>query len=88
MSPSSIDQGRKCNWLMPLAAARQEPHRKSNYQIGHASRLDCLHEAMDRETEGQHAERPHSSDGVSAHTTRLAASKKTRTTFSEEILGL
>ena len=26
--------------------------------------------------------------GVSAHTTRLAASKKTRTTFSEEILGL
>ena len=43
---------------------------------------------MDRETEGQHTERPHSSDGVSAYTTRLAASKKTRTTFSEEILGL
>ena len=43
---------------------------------------------MDWETEGQHAERPHSSDGVSAHTTRLAASKKTHTTFSEEILGL
>ena len=43
---------------------------------------------MDQETEGQHAERPHSSDSVSAHTTRLAASKKTRTTFSEEILGL
>ena len=43
---------------------------------------------MDRETEGQHTVRPHSSDGVSAHTTRLAASKKTRTTFSEEILGL
>ena len=43
---------------------------------------------MDRETEGQHTERPHSSDGVSAHTTRLAALKKTRTTFSEEILGL
>ena len=43
---------------------------------------------MDRETEGQYTERPHSSDGVSAHTTRLAASKKTRTTFSEEILGL
>ena len=34
------------------------------------------------------AERPHPSDGVSTHTTRLAASKKTRTTFSEEILGL
>ena len=33
-------------------------------------------------------QRPHPSDGVSAHTTRLAASKKTRTTFSEEILGL
>ena len=33
-------------------------------------------------------QRPHSSDGVSAHTTRLAASKKTRTTFSEEIRGL
>ena len=43
---------------------------------------------MDRETEGQHAERPHPSDGVSAHTTRLGASKKTRTMFSEEILGL
>ena len=43
---------------------------------------------MDQETEGQHSKRPHSSDGVSAHTTRLAASKKTRTTFSEEILGL
>ena len=43
---------------------------------------------MDQETEGQHAERPHSSDGVSAHTTRLTASKKTHTTFSEEILGL
>ena len=43
---------------------------------------------MDQETEGQHTERPHPSDGVSAHTTRLAASKKTHTTFSEEILGL
>ena len=44
--------------------------------------------AMDRETEGQHAERPHSCDSVSAHTTRLATLKKTRTMFSEEILGL
>ena len=26
-------------------------------QIGHASRLHCLHEAIDRETEGQHTER-------------------------------
>ena len=43
---------------------------------------------MDQETEGQHTERPHSSNGVSAHTTRLAASKKTRTTFGEKILGL
>ena len=43
---------------------------------------------MDRETEGQHSKRPHPSDGVSAHTTRLATSKKTHTTFSEEILGL
>ena len=31
--------------------------------------------------------RPHPSNSVSAHTTRLAASKKTRTTFSEKILG-
>ena len=31
MSPSSTDQGRKCNWPMTLAAARQEPHRKSNW---------------------------------------------------------
>ena len=43
---------------------------------------------MDQETEGQHSKRPHSSNGVSAHTTRLAASKKTCTMFSEEILGL
>ena len=43
---------------------------------------------MDSETEGQHTERPYPSDGVSADTTRLAASKKTCTTFSEEILGL
>ena len=43
---------------------------------------------MDWETEGQHAERPHPSDGVSTHTTGLATSKKTRTMFSEEILGL
>ena len=43
---------------------------------------------MDRETEGQHTERPHSSDGVSTDTTRLAASKKTRTTLGEKILGL
>ena len=43
---------------------------------------------MDRETEGQHTERSHPSNGVSTHTTRLAASKKTRTTFSEEILEL
>ena len=35
-----------------------------------------------------HTERPHPSDRVSTHTTRLAASKKTRTMFSEEILGL
>ena len=31
MSPSSIDQGRKCNWPTPSAAARREPHRKSNW---------------------------------------------------------
>ena len=30
----------------------------------------------------------HPSNSVSAHTTRLATSKKTRTKFSEEILGL
>ena len=33
-------------------------------------------------------QRPHPSNSVSAHTTRLAASKKTCTMFSEEILGL
>ena len=43
---------------------------------------------MNRETEGRHTERPHSSNGVSAHTTRLAASKKTRITLGEKILGL
>ena len=43
---------------------------------------------MDRETEGQHTERPHSSDSVPTHTTRLAASKKTCTTLGEKILGL
>ena len=43
---------------------------------------------MDQETEGQHAERPHPSDGVSTHTARLAASTKTCTMFSMEILGL
>ena len=43
---------------------------------------------MDPETEGQHTERPHSSDGVSTRTTRLAASKKTRTMLGEKILGL
>ena len=85
MSPSSTDQGRKCNWPMPLAAAWREPHRKSNWIC---DRLHCLHEAMDWETEGQHAERPHPSDGVSTHTTRLAPSKKTHTTFSKEILAL
>ena len=31
MSPSSTDQGRKCNWPTPLAAARREPHKKSNW---------------------------------------------------------
>ena len=36
----------------------------------------CLHEAMDRETEGQHSKRPHPSNGVSAHTTRLANIKE------------
>ena len=43
---------------------------------------------MDRETEGQHTERPQSSDGVSTHTARLAASKKTHTTFGKKILEL
>ena len=43
---------------------------------------------MDRETEGQHAETPHPTDGVSTDTARLAASTKTCTTFSMEILGL
>ena len=31
MSPSSTDQGRKCNWPMPLAVAQRQPHRKSNW---------------------------------------------------------
>ena len=43
---------------------------------------------MDWEVEGQHSERPHPSHGVSTQTTRLAASKKTRTTHGEKILGL
>ena len=29
--PSSIDQGRKCNWPKPSAAAWQEPPRRSNW---------------------------------------------------------
>ena len=56
-------------------------------QTGYASRLHCLYEAMDRETEGQHTERPHPSHGISTHTTRFAASKKTHTTSGEKILG-
>ena len=52
------------------------------------SRLHHLHEAMDRETEGQHSKRPYPSNGVSAYTTRVVASKKTCTMFSEKILGL
>ena len=43
---------------------------------------------MDWETEGQHTARPHLGNGLSTHTTRLAASKKTRTTLSQKILGL
>ena len=44
MSPSSIDQGSKCNWPMPLAAAGKS---LTGNQTGYASRLHCLHEAMD-----------------------------------------
>ena len=33
MSPSSIDQGRKCNWPTPSAAAWREPHRKSKLDM-------------------------------------------------------
>ena len=62
--------------------------RLTGNQIGHASRLHCLHEAMDRETEGQHTERPHPRNSVSTHTARLATSTKTCATFSTEILGL
>ena len=43
---------------------------------------------MDRETEGQHAERPQPSNSISAHTAKLATSTKTCTMFSTEILGL
>ena len=57
-------------------------------QTRHASRLHCLDEAMDSETQGQHSERPHPRNIVSAHPAGLAASAKTRATFSEEILGL
>ena len=75
---------------MQLADALSRCPARASQEIkpGYASRLHCLYEAMDRETEGQHAERPHPSDGVSTHTTRLAASKKTRTTSGEKILGL
>ena len=31
MSPSSTNQGWKCNWPMPLAVARRELHRRSNW---------------------------------------------------------
>ena len=56
--------------------------------IGHVSRLHCLYKAMDRETQGQQTERPHSRNSVSTHTARLAASTKTCLKFSTEIPGL
>ena len=56
-------------------------------QIGHASRLHCLYQAMDRETEGQHTERPHPGNGLPTHSARLATPKKTRSTLSKKVLG-
>ena len=75
---------------MQLANALSRCPARASQEIKLDMRVDYIAftKAMDRETEGQHAERPHPSNGVSAHTTRLATSKKTPTTFSEEILGL
>ena len=75
---------------MQLADALSRCPARASQQIKLDMRVDFIAftKPWIEETEGQHTEKPHSSDGVSAHTTRLAASKKTRTTFSEEILGL
>ena len=75
---------------MQLADALSCCPARDSQEIKLDMRVDyhCLYEAKDQETEGQHSKGPHPGNGVSAHTTRLAASKKTHTMFSEEILGL
>ena len=63
---------------MQLADALSRCLARASQEIKLDMRVEyiAIHEAMDRETEGQHTERPHSSDGVSAHTTRLASIKE------------
>ena len=75
---------------MQLADALSRCPVRASQEIKLDMRVDYIAftKAMDWETEGQHSERPHPSDSVSTHTTRLAASKKTRTTLGEKILGL
>ena len=74
MSPSNIDQGRKCNWPMPLAAARREPHKeiKLDMRVDYIAFTKPWIEKLKDSTQRD----PHHSDGVSTDTTGLAASKK------------
>ena len=86
MSPSSTDQGRKCNWADALSCcpARASKEIKLDMRVDYIAFTKPWIEKLKDSTQRD----PTLVNGVSAHTTRMATSKETRTTFSEEILGL
>ena len=57
-------------------------------QTGYESRLHCLQQDLDSQTQGYHQGRPHSWHGLPAHSAGVATSKEAYSTNGQGILGL
>ena len=57
-------------------------------QTGYESRLHCLQQGLDSQTQGNHQGRPHSWHGLPAHSAGVATPKETYFQNGQGILGL
>ena len=57
-------------------------------QTGYESRLHCLQQDLDSQTQGYHQGRPHSWHGLPAHSAGVATSKEAYSANGQGILGL
>ena len=74
--------------LLADALSRCPSRASGEIKTGYESRLHCLQQDLDSQTQGYHQGRPHSWHGLPAHSAGVATSKEAYSANGQGILGL